>query len=243
MTVSLQSVSKWTGTARGQHRLFEDLNIELEDGDRTALLGTSRTGKSTVLALLCGSTYPDSGVVMRNRRISWPLPGVPSLDKSLTGINNIRFLARLYAIDEESYIERIRNFTGIGDLLNDRLRFWPKKQRNEFTIALGLCIDFDVYLFDDKITSGDKELRRRCDALITSLDESKSIFFATQVGAMAARYCSQAYVLHEGRALFFPAIADAIAFYEPLCKGDVAVDDEAIEDDREDEDEEVNALF
>lgn len=243
MTVSLQSVSMWVRTARGQHRLLNDVNIEIENGDRTALLGTTRTGKSTVLALLCGSMDPDSGTVLRNGRISWPLPGVPSLNKSLTGINNIRFLARLYGIDEKSYVENIEHLTEIGDLLNDRVRFWTRKQIAEFTVALGLCIDFDVYLFDDKIAGGEKSFRRRCDELVKSLDETKSIFLATQEPATAVRYCSQAYVLHEGRALFFPDIADAVAFYAPLSKGKVIATDEPDEDDREEEDEESTALL
>jgi capsular polysaccharide transport system ATP-binding protein len=243
MTVSLRSVSKWVPTARGQHRLLNDLNIEIEDGDRTALLGTTRAGKSTVLALLCGSLDPDEGVIVRNGRTSWPLPGVPSLNKSLTGINNIRFLARLYGVDEKRYIENIKNLTGIGDLLNDRVRFWSKKQSSEFTVALGLCIDFDVYLFDGKIAGGAKEFRLECEALVKSLDETKSIFFATDNAATAVRYCSQAYVLHEGRALFFSDIADAVAFYEPLSAGNVIADDEPDEEDREEEDDESTALL
>lgn len=244
MTVSLQSISMWARTARGQRRLFNDLNIEIEKGDRTALLGGSKSGKSTVLGLLCGSTYPVAGTVKRNGRISWPLPGVPSLDKSLSGVNNTRFLARLYGIDETQYIESIKSLTGIGDRLNDRLRFWSRNQIAEFTFALGLCIDFDVYLFDDKIAGGEKEFRIRCEGLIKSLDETKSIFFATQDAATAMRYCSQAYVLHEGRALFFPVIADAVAFYEPLSKGKIVAVDEPDEDEEEeDRDEEANALL
>jgi len=244
MTASLHGVSMWTRIARGQHRLFEDLNIEIGQGDRTALLGGPRSGKSTVLSLLCGSVEPDLGRVFRDGRISWPLPSGPRLSKTLTGVNNARFLARLYDMDEDEYLERIQSFTGIDSLLNDRLRFWPKDKRAMFTVALGLCTEFDIYLFDDKIASGSKEFRTRCNAVLASLGAGKSIFFATQDAAIAAAYCNQAYVLHEGRALFFPEIADAATFYASLGKTRAEITEEEPEEEvEEDSDPEATALF
>jgi capsular polysaccharide transport system ATP-binding protein len=243
MSISLQGVSKWQRTGKGLKRIFGDLNIEVGEGDRTALLGTTGTGKSLVLALMTGEVEPDRGLVQRQGRVSWKLPSAPSVLRTLTGATNARFLARLYDMDGDLYLERIKELTNAGDLLNIAYGYWPKLQRQQFTVALGLCLDFDTFLFDDAVVLGSKDFRSRCEAILSSLDEDKSILFATKDLRSVKRFCSQAYVLHEERALFFPEIDEAIAFFKTLGGTPTETVEEQEPEIEEIDDEEDRAIF
>lgn len=47
----------------GDLQLFENLDLQLDPGDRIGILGPNGTGKSTLLDILAGKTEPDSGQV------------------------------------------------------------------------------------------------------------------------------------------------------------------------------------
>jgi len=57
--INMQSVSLTFGSTR----LFEGLNLNIEQGEKIALVGRNGSGKSTLLKLIAGKFQPDSGTV------------------------------------------------------------------------------------------------------------------------------------------------------------------------------------
>ncbi|MFC1968348.1 ATP-binding cassette domain-containing protein [Chloroflexota bacterium] len=57
--INMQSV----GLTLGSTRLFEGLNLNIEQGEKVALVGRNGSGKSTLLKLIAGKFRPDSGTV------------------------------------------------------------------------------------------------------------------------------------------------------------------------------------
>ena len=58
--MSLQDLS----FALGGPLLFDQLNLELEPGERVALLGRNGVGKTTLMKVMCGQVKPDKGKVV-----------------------------------------------------------------------------------------------------------------------------------------------------------------------------------
>ncbi|MQG77057.1 MAG: ABC-F family ATP-binding cassette domain-containing protein [SAR202 cluster bacterium] len=58
------------GKAYGDKTLFENLTINIVDGQRIALIGPNGSGKTTFLDILAGETAPDVGSVSRKRDVS-----------------------------------------------------------------------------------------------------------------------------------------------------------------------------
>jgi len=52
--------------SRGERHLFTDLNFEIEGGDALRIAGTNGSGKTSLLRLLSGLTYPAAGEVRWN---------------------------------------------------------------------------------------------------------------------------------------------------------------------------------
>jgi ABC transport system ATP-binding/permease protein len=57
--INLQSIA----LAFGGTRLFEEINLTIEQGERVALVGRNGSGKSTLLKLIAGINRPDSGAI------------------------------------------------------------------------------------------------------------------------------------------------------------------------------------
>ncbi len=72
--VELKSVSKhYSLPGGGSVQILEDINIQVRPGDIIALLGSSGSGKSTILRILAGLTSPSSGIV---HALGEPLQGI-----------------------------------------------------------------------------------------------------------------------------------------------------------------------
>jgi len=53
----------------GGHPLLDDVELQIEQGDRICLLGVNGTGKSSMLKVLAGEIKPDEGTVARSSRL------------------------------------------------------------------------------------------------------------------------------------------------------------------------------
>ncbi|MDP3283477.1 MAG: ATP-binding cassette domain-containing protein, partial [Desulfobacterales bacterium] len=54
----------------GNAPLLENVNLQIEKGQRICLLGRNGVGKSSLLKLLCGAIPPDSGDIRRQQGIT-----------------------------------------------------------------------------------------------------------------------------------------------------------------------------
>ena len=55
--------------------LFDNINLQVDEGDRIALVGKNGAGKSTLLKILVGEEEPTSGQIIKKRDLSPVLSG------------------------------------------------------------------------------------------------------------------------------------------------------------------------
>ena len=65
MLFRAESVTK----AFGPNKVLVDANIQINEHDAIGLIGVNGTGKSTLLRIIAGSEYPDSGRVTYTNNI------------------------------------------------------------------------------------------------------------------------------------------------------------------------------
>ena len=92
--IALRNVSKHYRVRGGVHVVFEDVNLNIRRGEKVGILGQNGAGKSTLIRLISGSESPSGGTIDRAMSVSWPLALSSAFQGSLTGIDNIYFIAR-----------------------------------------------------------------------------------------------------------------------------------------------------
>ena len=64
MELQIQQLGKQFGEGRDRKTVLEDINFRMQSGDFTALVGSSGSGKSTILRLIAGLDHPSSGRIL-----------------------------------------------------------------------------------------------------------------------------------------------------------------------------------
>jgi ATP-binding cassette subfamily F protein uup len=62
--IAVEKISK----AYNEQNLFQEITFGIEQGEKVSLVGRNGTGKSTLLKLIAGQEFPDSGKIMRNQQ-------------------------------------------------------------------------------------------------------------------------------------------------------------------------------
>src|SRR4029077_8514442 len=64
--------------------------------EEVALMGRTGSGKSTLIRLVGGVELPTHGTIEQTMSVSWPIGLAGGFHGSLTGNDNMRFIARVY---------------------------------------------------------------------------------------------------------------------------------------------------
>jgi capsular polysaccharide transport system ATP-binding protein len=86
--------------------------------------------------------------------VSWPLGFAGGFQGSLTGLDNARFIARIYGRDYRELRDFVEDFSELGAHLKQPTKTYSSGMRARLAFALSLAIEFDCYLIDEVIMVG-----------------------------------------------------------------------------------------
>jgi capsular polysaccharide transport system ATP-binding protein len=216
VSIELRHVGKSVRRGGEMHILFNDLNLPIEPGARIAILGLPKSGKTTLLRMICGTDYADVGTIVRESSASWPIPMSDFFVANSTVASNIRFLMRLYGSDNEKTLRDVAAMVDITEFLNWRLISCPRHVKSRLAFGLGVGLGFDVYLFDERVLSVDKDFKPQATEILKSLGEDKAIVVATSQTKEIADLCETSFVLEDGRLTPFSDVKEGIEYYKSL---------------------------
>jgi len=196
-------------------QVLNQIDFTLQQGEKVAILGRNGAGKSTLIRLIGGLERPDSGIIHSNMSISWPLGYAGGMQGSLTGLDNIYFLSRIYGVDPLSIKDYVSDFTELGKFIREPVKSYSSGMRGRLAFAISMAFNFDCLLIDEGLSAGDSRFTQRCK---DALDEKKekAILMVSHSKASIEEFCSQAYVLSSGQLHGFESMALAYEYYDRL---------------------------
>jgi len=201
----------------GERRVvIDNLSLELPAGKSIALLGRNGAGKSTLLKLIAGTMLPDSGQIVSDGTISWPVGFAGSFHGDLTGAQNVRFIARIYGVDTESLIAFVEEFAEIGRHFHMPVRSYSSGMRSRLAFGASMGIKFDTYLVDEVTAVGDQQFRRKSKAIFGARMQTSSAILVTHNMPEVREFCDVGLVLEHGSVTYFEDLNAAIAYHKEL---------------------------
>lgn len=215
-SIVLRNIVKVYHTPTGPKTVLNDVSFDVKPGEKIAVLGRNGAGKSTLVKLIGGVERPTSGLIHRGMTMSWPVAFGGGFESSMTGLDNIRFIARLYNRPIQQTIEQVDDFAELGKQLLLPVKAYSSGMRARLAFALTLSIDFDCFLIDEVISVGDQRFQRKShDALFVKRKHCSMILVSHDLNIIR-EYCQKALVLKAGRGRVFEDLDFAIRIYSSL---------------------------
>ena len=170
----------------GELKVLDQLNLEVKDGEKLALIGPSGSGKTTILRILMTLETIDSGFVSVNNEYLWHEKindkVVPATDKHLqkmrdqigmvfqqfnlfphlTAIENVKqpqiLVKKKNEIEAKEKAEDLFNMIGLSDKIDHYPHQLSGGQQQRVAIARALAMDPKIMLFDEVTSALDPEL-------------------------------------------------------------------------------------
>ena len=214
--IRMTNIVKEYHTQFGTKRVLDGISFSVAQGEKIAVLGRNGAGKSTLVKIIGGVELPTSGEIDVGMSMSWPVALGGGFDVTMSGLDNIRFIARIYKKSIPDMIAFVDDFAELGKNLRLPVRTYSSGMRARLMFALTLSIDFECMLIDELIAVGDQRFHRRChDELFVKRKDCAMILVSHDVHTIR-QYCSRALVLKKGRGRVFDDIDFAISIYSTL---------------------------
>lgn len=212
--IHLDKVSKSYRTRTGWTKVLDAASLKVERGEKVGILGRNGAGKSTMIRLLSGSEKPDKGDVQQTMTVSWPLAFSGAFQGSLTGIDNLKFVCRIYGVDYRQHLTWIEDFTELGIYLHEPVRNYSSGMQARLAFALSMAVEFDCFLIDEVVAVGDSRFRAKCEfELFQKRSDRAKILVSHDPGFLNA-HCDRLVLLSQGQLTQFTSKDDAFLAYE-----------------------------
>jgi len=196
--------------------VIDNLNLTLPTGASLALLGRNGAGKSTLMQIIAGTMRPDTGQVISDGTISWPVAFGGSFHPEMTGSQNVRFVARIYGVDTDSLVDFVEDFAELGKHFHMPVRTYSSGMRSRLAFGASMGIHFDTYLVDEVTAVGDAQFKRKSQAVFRKRMENSGAILVSHNMRELREFCDAGIILENGQLEYFDDINTAIAVHQKL---------------------------
>jgi capsular polysaccharide transport system ATP-binding protein len=214
--IQLTNVTKQYPTGAGPRTILKNISLRIEKGQRVGILGRNGAGKSTLVRLIGGVEAPTSGTVERTMSVSWPLAFTGGFHAKLTGIDNVRFISRIYNVDFQERLEFVKNFTELGAYLYEPVGVYSSGMRARLAFAISMTIDFDCYLIDEVMAVGDDSFRERCRVELFEKRRDKAMLIVSHSHRYLKGNCDRFLLFRDGTVAEYDDFDEAYFIYKQI---------------------------
>ncbi|MGF6261516.1 capsular polysaccharide transport system ATP-binding protein [Paraburkholderia youngii] len=211
--IDIREVCKDYRTRQGRRRVLDKVNLQIGSSDKVGILGRNGAGKSTMIRMISGAELPTTGSIHRSMSVSWPLAFGGAFQGSLTGMDNLRFICRVYGADARVAEPFVQEFSELGSYLREPVKSYSAGMRARLAFAISMAVEFDCFLIDEIIAVGDSRFHEKCHRELFERRRDRSLVIVSHDAGYIREHCNRAAVLVSGQLHRFEEVQEALDFY------------------------------
>ncbi len=203
----------------GRKYVFRDLSFTIPTDRNVAIIGRNGAGKSTLMNLLAKVDTPDSGEIITDKSISWPVGLSGGFQGSLSARENVKFIARTQGFRGDALREKVRfveEFAEIEEYFDLPVKTYSSGMRGRVAFGLSLAFEFDYYLVDEAMSVGDAHFKKKASDAFKEKVGKANIILVTHGMTQVRTMCDLVLVLHGGKATLYDDVEEGIKVYQNL---------------------------
>lgn len=187
--------------SRTNHRVIENLSLDIQEGTITAIVGANGSGKSTLIGAIANDYPLDSGSISINgvnlKDLSLveqsQLRSFVSQDQFFWLAFTVRQVIEMGQLKENlSRVDLIVSQLGIAKIIDQSVLTLSGGQLQRLAIARALVSDTPIYLFDEPLASQDTQSRADLISLFGAMrDQGKTIVLVMHSEVSELDWCDQ----------------------------------------------------
>lgn len=212
----MSGINKFYETRLGPVHVLKNINFTVHAHEKIGILGRNGAGKSTMIRLISGAEEPNSGKVDRQMSVSWPLAFTGAFQGALTGLDNLKFICRIYGKDFRDKIAFVQEFSELGNYLREPVRSYSAGMQMRLAFAISMVIEFDCFLIDEVVAVGDARFHAKCHEELFVKRADRGLIIVSHDFGYIREHCNRACVLDDGRLIDFESMDEAYSYYSAL---------------------------
>lgn len=203
----------------GRKYVFQDLSFSIPEGKNLAILGRNGAGKSTMINLLAGIDSPDSGKIISDKRISWPVGLSGGFQGSLSARENCKFIARTQGFrgaELKAKVKSVEDFAEIEEYFDLPMKTYSSGMRGRVAFGLSLAFDFDYYLVDEAMSVGDQHFKQKAKKVFEKKIGKANLILVTHGMSQVEQLCDIVLIIDKGRVECYNNKVEGIAAYKKI---------------------------
>ena len=195
--------------------IISDLTFEVRKGEVLGFLGTNGAGKTTVVRMIMGLTFPSEGTIKidgKNIQTQFSdaissIGGIvssPSCYLYLSGLENLKQKNRLFSNpSSEKKLKEILNTVGLTEAMNENVSTYSLGMKQRLGIALALIGNPKVIILDEPTNGMDPEGVISIRSLIKDLSKNKgiTIFMSSHLLSELEQVSDRILIIDKGKKL------------------------------------------
>ena len=177
----------------GRFAAIRGISAEFAAGRLYVVLGDNGAGKSTLLRIVAGLMEPSQGsftllgakkVREVAHRVGY-MGHAPLLYDELSGMENLRYFARLYGIRDDEAGRSAMRTVGLDPELTRRVGQYSQGMRQRLSLARAVLHNPELMLLDEPFSNVDLHSAREMAAVLGRVrDQGKTIFVVTHQASL-----------------------------------------------------------
>lgn len=194
-----------------------NVNLKIQKGSITGLLGLNGSGKTTIMKAICGFHYPTKGKIIitdeegttfsaeENPEICMKLigyvPEISALPPDMTVKAFLNYAAQVHGLSPEKFQEailRVQKECNLEALMSKKIKTLSKGQQQRVSFAQALIHNPPNLILDEPISGLDPAQILQMRTLIQKLSQTKAILMSTHILQEVYSLCSNLYIVSQG---------------------------------------------
>jgi lipopolysaccharide transport system ATP-binding protein len=201
---------------------LQDINLNIEAGDRVALIGRNGAGKSTLLKILARITRPTSGHVRIRGSVASLLEVGTGFHLELTGRENIflngAILGMSYGEIKKKFDEIVA-FADVEKFLDTPVKRFSSGMHARLGFAIAAHLDPDLLIVDEVLAIGDAQFQAKCLKKLDHLGANgRTVLFVSHDIGSVLTLCNKGVFLENGQVKAEGAIDHCVNAYMQNCQ-------------------------
>lgn len=195
----------------------KNIDIDIQQGETVALIGSNGAGKSTLLKIISRITDPTEGTIRARGRMGSLLEVGTGFHPELTGRENIYLNGAILGMrrrEIEQKFEEITAFAGIGQFLDTPVKRYSSGMYVRLAFSIAAHLDPEILIVDEVLAVGDVAFQKKClGKMAEACARSRTVLFVSHNLAAVESLCSRGIVLEGGQIAFDGPSKEAVRFY------------------------------